>query len=143
MVFQVPALFGRKVTPDLSFLVARSRELEIAIRDAKNHLASLEADLLKIDVIADEAGLSGQLAKALAPPPPPPIVQYTRVKVIKPFKTLWRGPHGAEEYSAAPGSIVDLPSELLPKLRSCVEPAKKGAEIFGVPLQPGMITDDD
>jgi hypothetical protein len=97
---------------------------------------------LKLDVLADEVGLARQLAKALAPPPPAPVVEYTRCRVIKPIKILWRGPRGAEWYSAGPNAINDFPSELVTKLRGRLEPVPPTTEHVGVPLQDWMRTDD-
>jgi hypothetical protein len=66
----------------------------------------------------------------------------TRIRAMKPHRAMFRGRYGPEEYSGGSGSVVDIPTELVPVLRGRVEVVPQTTEIRGVPLPPGTITDD-
>lgn len=137
MVFQLPTVFGRAPVPDLPFQVAQYRELEMEIRSAETHL---EAKRAQLRALAAAGG--AKLAAALAPPPPPEAIPYVRVRALKAYKAIFRGPHGAVEYSGGPNSVNDIPTALLGPLKGRVEVVPASTEIFGVPLADWMRTDD-
>jgi len=86
------------------------------------------------------ARLRAEFVAALAPPKEPEPIPHTRVRAIKNFKVTFDDRYG--EYSAAAGSIVDIPTALLSKLKGRVEVVPPTTEIRGFSLEPWMATDD-
>ena len=142
MVWMLPGVYGRKPAVTLDFLVAKAKEIERELRSVALHVEKLTADRLALDALADEAGLLGALERALAPEPVPPAVPTSRIRALKPYKVTFHGRHGPEEYSGAPNSVNDVPTELVKQLKGRVEVVPLTVEILGRPLEPWMITDD-
>jgi len=143
MVWQMSSMFGRKPVANLPFLVARSRELTQEIQSVETHLENLRTDLRSVEATADSAGLLADLRAALAPPKEPEPIPQTRVRALKAYKVIFNGRYGPEEYSGAPTSVNDVPTQLLGRLKGRVQVVPPDTELRSRPLQEWMPTDGD